>query len=505
MNKFNAFLGLVFGLFILFSSNVLAEESFIVTDDVFVAREVIENAGGKVNHLFPNEGVIIGDIPDNFRLKGVKIYDKKSRLDNQLFNVWSDDSKNKKINVGSLYNDYIIEETNTNLLRYVPNSIPQEALPTDTSLYMIGDVSVSVILPESIGSSEDWTSAEISKVYSEILDGLDWYIQREPNARLTFVYNFEEQVPVTMEPIENRRGYGVYWINEVMDELGFGAPGDVIPPTPLVYDYVNYQRDTKNTDWGFAVFVVDSSNDVDGLFSDGYSAFSVGSSSGGGPYMVMTYDNGGYTVDSMDAVMAHETGHMFGAADQYFGCSPTTTRGYLYVENQNCVNGGIIDELSIMKNPLPAYGAGALDIYARGQIGWMDSDGDGVLDIIDLEPSVKVTSCDGFRGMVTCSGNAEIKMFETLNPNYNNAMINRIDSVMYKTYSGTVSDWFNIDYFSDSSNDYFVDFKFDIPLKVGLDVKVVDRFGLETAVENYGHIPLEESSFYIEERRPFLM
>jgi hypothetical protein len=502
MNKFNIFLGLVFSLSILFSSDVIAQElidSFVVTEDVFLVRDNIEANGGILFHIFPEEGILIGKLPDDVNIKGIEIYDLNSRFDNNLFYAWkkSFEVSEEKLVVDPIYDDLIIEDVDIDLLNYIPESLPQESLPTDTSLYMIGDISVSVILPESISGSEDWDNEEIMKVYSEVISALGWYVEREPNAHLTFIYNFEERVPVTSEPISYNLGYMSYWINEIMDELDFGVSGDIIPATSLVYDYVNYQRDLKNADWGFAIFIVDSSNDADGKFSDGSYAFSIGSSSGGGPFLVMTYDNAEYGIDNMGAVLAHETGHIFGAADQYGFCSSSIKRGYLYYENQNCVNGGLIDETSIMKNALDAFEYGLIDVYARGQIGWADSDLDNILDILDVEHNIEINSCEEFRGKITCYGDASLETFETLNPLYNSVSINKIDSVLYRTFNlGRVSNWFDINHFSNG-------FKFSIPLKNRLDVMLVDRFGVETDEENYGHLSLEvitpnirENGFY---------
>ena len=105
----------------------------------------------------------------------------------------------------------------------------------------------------------------------------------------------------------------------------------------------------------------------------------------------MTYDNGGYTISNMDAVMAHETGHIFGAGDQYVSyyynppviCSCTAIYGFLQVENQNCENSCLSNVASIMRGGVAPYTAGAIDYYAKGQIGWRDLDSDSINDVVD--------------------------------------------------------------------------------------------------------------------------
>lgn len=111
--------------------------------------------------------------------------------------------------------------------------------------------------------------------------------------------------------------------------------------------------------------------------------------------MVMTYGNNGYGPNNMDAVTAHEIGHIFLALDQYSSARQPCTRrsGYLNVENQNSLYGDCSsNELSIMRGQVWPYSQGAVDPYARGQIGWADVNANGVLDPIDTDPQVYLTA-----------------------------------------------------------------------------------------------------------------
>lgn len=258
-----------------------------------------------------------------------------------------------------------------------------------TSDYMIGDIAVGIVLPESDGSgdpsTEDWTVEERQLVYQEIVAACNWWAAREPRAHLRFFYDdhFSSPVPTRYEPINHPHSEQGLWIGDVMGKLGYSASSYFT----RVRDYNNNLRQTYGTDWAFTIFVADSSNDDDNYFPDGYFAYAYL----GGPFMVMTYGNDGYGPGNMDAVTAHEMGHIFLALDQYSSAQqPCTSRsGYLSIENQNSQYGGCSsNESSIMRGQVWPYSQGAVDPYARGQIGWGDTNANGVLDPIDTDPQV---------------------------------------------------------------------------------------------------------------------
>jgi hypothetical protein len=300
----------------------------------------------------------------------------------------------------------------------------------DTSEYMIGSVAVGIILPESNGSidteSENWTSEEKENVTNEIKTGLTWWATKasENNVTLTFVYDFHYGVPTSYEPI--RRSASVerkLWISETMSYLGYPGEWSITQ----VRDYINNLRDTKNTDWAYAIFVVDSSNDSDGEFSDGYFAFA----HLGGPYVVMTYDNNGYGIDRMDVVIAHETGHTFYATDEYDG--HTENSGYLNIpdnEGATCIMRG-------------AYWIACEQ--TKQQIGWRDSDGDTIQDILDTFPdsTLEPYSPDPTSNFTLAyNGTITVVPYPNNNPHGpgNDVTINTIQNVQYRVNVGL---WLN--------------------------------------------------------------
>ncbi len=305
----------------------------------------------------------------------------------------------------------------------------------DTSTFMAGSVAVGIVLLESNGtveaSSEDWTADEKQLVLNEIVNALNWWTNLKPEAGLTFVYDdhASSPLPTGVEPIRHASfdyTYGEWrWIGDAMNALGYSSYSYFTQ----VRNYNNALRQTYNTDWAFTIFVVDSSNDADNKFADGYFAYAYL----GGPFMVMTSGNNGYGPYNMDAVAAHEMGHIFNALDQYYSAAQSCTRkaGYLQVENQNSQYGGCSSNVaSIMRGQIYPYTVKAIDPYAAGQIGWRDSDGDSIIDPLDVSLPVAIDNFVQENDAITVTGSAQIIPFPS--PTGDSFTINDFSSIRYR-------------------------------------------------------------------------
>ncbi|MBN1887026.1 MAG: hypothetical protein JW850_03515 [Thermoflexales bacterium] len=309
-----------------------------------------------------------------------------------------------------------------------------------TSEYMAGSVAVGLVLVESDGSldpsTEDWTLAEKQQVYNEVTAGLDWWASQEPRAHLSFVYDdhFSDPLPTGLEPISRPHTDQERWVADAMGKLGYNDPYYLT----RVRAYTNDLRATYKTDWAFVIFVVDSSNDSDQSFSDGWFAYTYL----GGPFLVMTYGNGGYGPDDMKAVTAHETGHIFYALDQYHDAQiPCASRsGYLGVETQNSEYGDCVSGVESIMRGVSAYPFGALDRYAAEQVGWRDSDGDDILDPLDTDLPIQIDAVTLSGNRVTVSGTTQIIPYERDSPSFArpSVTINTLTGVQYRFDGG---DW----------------------------------------------------------------
>lgn len=340
----------------------------------------------------------------------------------------------------------------------------------ETSEYMItpNDIAVGIILPESNGtidpSTEDWTDTEIQKVLSEIQYALDWWTSQNPDANVSFVTEVHARVPTSYEPINHPSTDSYLWSSEILTFLGYLGTRTLIQ----WMDYINDLRDRFNTDWCFAIMVVDSSSDSDGRFENGIFA----SSAPGGPRLMMTYDNGYWGIDKMDRMCAHEMGHIFWATDEYM--AGTQYSGYLNASDTED-SGCLMDDCSW-----------CLSEGTKAQVGWRDTDNDGIQDIVDTFPRVYFNSPEISGGRVNCTGVATVTPYpnnntHTRNPDGpRNVTINKIKSIEYRIDSG---EWIPANATDGAFGDPIENFVFITnPLEEGnhtVEIKATNQWGNE--------------------------
>lgn len=312
-----------------------------------------------------------------------------------------------------------------------------------TSDYMLGAVSVAIILPQctnSISCTESWADEEVLQVKTEVESALQWWEQKAVESGVVVDFQIVPGHPITVPVFEEAIrhpggnssamcGNEGIWIDPIMTYLGFNnypSTGDQY--LHEVREYDNYLRRTYGTDWAFVAFVADASNDavVDpddgeggkGLFrlttcGGAVNPFGVsGYAWAAGPHMVMNNVNGNFGGHFMDGVAAMEIAHIFGAPDELGSrnaCMPPGEGpscnfpwGYLSVPNGNCNYSTdpsvqtcmINDNLSLLRCP-EDYGTGIIystvNTYTQGHIGWWDTDKDGWADPIDTIPIITLT------------------------------------------------------------------------------------------------------------------
>lgn len=309
------------------------------------------------------------------------------------------------------------------------------AVPTvrpPTSEFMLGHVAIGVIMPESDGiGTHDWTDSEEEAVVEEVLSAMDFWAKYAPGNELFFTYEINYRVPVKIEPLE-RGGWTIEdkWAGMSLTQLGFEGKNHI----GQSYQYIEALRSRYHSDWGFLMFIL-----------HGHENQSLGSmlaySYLGGPFNVNVSSNGNLGTENLDRVIAHETGHTFYTLDEY-ETSPhdcAARCGYLDVENANKYMGGAACKINIpciMRGADASMGIDDLPpcLYTRGQVGWWDTDEDGIPDVLDTEPEVGSLEFDleesgavvegdtlystvaAFKGTVSSSPLANMNTFSEVSP-----------------------------------------------------------------------------------------
>ena len=294
--------------------------------------------------------------------------------------------------------------------------------PYDQSEYMIGSVTVTAIYPESNGSldrdTENWDSARLTLINTKIRSALDWWESQMPNGHLSFLIENLGVRETRYEPISRPLAHEALWIGEILGDLGYNATDWF----SKVRDLNNRMRSLHHTSWAYTIFIVDSRNDSDGSFEDGKFAYA----NYGGPVIVMTTDNGGWGIERIDNVVAHETGHVFYATDEYGMVGESS--GYLDIKETD--NSGCLMDAS----------SWCLSPGTRGQIGWIDSDGDGLMDPEDTTPQVMLDSPRPLTNATfQLNGFAEEVALPNRNPKSytgDNVSINIIVAIQYQVDGG---------------------------------------------------------------------
>jgi len=196
-----------------------------------------------------------------------------------------------------------------------------EAVPAGapTSAYLEGRVAVGIVIVEGPSADLQFSAAERAKVVAEVQNGLSYLATANPAAGVSFAYDIRVvQVSVTADP--NAADLEARWRDPAMAALGYPAAWGSVDR------YIRDIRTRLDTRWTYVGFFT--------KYPLGHFAYA----SIGGPRLVMQYDNDGWGPDNIDRVFAHESGHIFGAPDEYSGsnCDCGGNWGRFGRPNVNC-------------------------------------------------------------------------------------------------------------------------------------------------------------------------
>ena len=267
--------------------------------------------------------------------------------------------------------------------------------PMDTGEFLLGKVAVTPVFFESNGKidpeSQNWTTEEIDQVLAKVSEGVNWWSDTLDTLDTVHTLEFviddtyaRAPVQTPYEPIDRSSSVFNKYVGEFMTSLGFGDANSI---EDAVRRFNHGQRAKLEADWAFTIFVVDSSDDPDGLFASGGS-FAAAFAFAGGLFIVTPSTRPASTI-------AHEMGHIFWARDEYSGGgSWTDRRGYYDAQNLNAWDNptpGFQQQISILRGGVPltaAFEAHVSPESTFAMVGWRDSDGDGVFDLADVPLSL---------------------------------------------------------------------------------------------------------------------
>ncbi|MFN0152543.1 MAG: FlgD immunoglobulin-like domain containing protein [bacterium] len=363
------------------------------------------------------------------------------------------------------------------------NSAPYGAQFWDTSEFMLGDVAISVVMVESNGAidanAENWTQPQRDLIAAEVPNALNWWIGKAGARPLTFTYTFRD-ASTGYEPITRTQPQEGLWTAEALASFGYSS-GDYFTRAAT---FNNAMRDSLGTDWAVTVFIVNSLVDADGKFADNFFAYAYL----GGPFLIMTYDNNGWGIGNMDAVLAHELGHSFYALDEYaFANQPCSKiSGYLAASNGNsALTGCPMNEPNSIMRSVPLSVA-VVDSFTMGQIGWWDGDVDGLPNTIDTAPVATIASYDPLGGdpyRLTVTGSATDVPLANQNPYGwgHDISLNEISGVEWRVDGGAWTAAAAVDGDWDTADE---DFTFDTgTLSIGSHVVEVRATNSESNVQ----------------------
>ena len=345
--------------------------------------------------------------------------------------------------------------------------LPFGARWTDTSEFMTGRVAVSILFPESDGTTDpnryDWTPALRDSVIRSAVRGLARWsaFAAKRGIALSFAIELHAGLATRYEPIDRTVSEENNWIQDALTGL-LGYRSDAMT---LAYDAANGARSRLGAQWSTLLFAVQNDTSSTGQFPDGLISHALL----GGPFFVTPVKNGGAALQgaTLDAYIEHEMAHIFWALDEHlpfsgwWACSLTS--GYFNFPNFNSLVPaagycGTVPRQCVMKGNYPD----SVCIYTEGQIGWADRSGNGIPDLLETRATAYPDS-EQYRAVAGFPITLQGKALEIALPNRNpyhyfigdTISAAHVDSVLYRINGGPSNRAAPDDGVFDSGREYF--------------------------------------------------
>ncbi len=323
-------------------------------------------------------------------------------------------------------------------------SLPLGITPLDTGEVLLGTVGVTPVLFESNGANQtqNWTEQEILETLATVDEGVHWWSRALGRMDTVHTLDFVtddtfalDPVETVYEPIDQSSERFEQYVGNFLTNQGYGDAPSIERAVQL---FNHDQRLKLGTDWAFTIFIVDASEDEDGLFRSGGN-FAGAFAYPGGLFIVTPSTRPASTI-------AHEMGHIFWARDEYpGGASYTDQRGYYNSPVLNAADNedpDFVQRNSIMRGGDPltfAYQAETSPASTFALVGWRDSDGDGIFDVSDVPLSLDAIGYfDAESSSYHITGSASAVPLRNQNSAgvQSDITLNRISELQYRLDSG---------------------------------------------------------------------
>lgn len=370
-------------------------------------------------------------------------------------------------------------------------ALPLGAAPLDTAEFMVGRVAVVPLLFESNGqidpNTENWTASSIQSALAKVQQGVQWW--SDALDRLGTVHELEfviddqfarNPIPTPYELISRPSQFHSIVVSAFLEDQGYGEAGTI---ENAIRQFNHDARERLNTDWAFSIIIVNSANDAlvgDGQFGPG-SEFANAFAYPGGQYVVTPSTRPVST-------FTHEVGHIFWARDEYpGGGSWTDRRGYYNAQNWNAADNpstSFVQEPSIMRSGTAlaqSFASYELPESTKAMIGWRDSDGDGIFDVLDVPLRLEGTGrYDASRGVFAFGGFATAVALPNRNSSglQNDITLNRVDRIEYRIDGGA---WRTAAVVGKQASE--ISFEFAVGEYASIEIRAIDdRVGVTSEV-----------------------
>jgi hypothetical protein len=265
-----------------------------------------------------------------------------------------------------------LEQNNINMqilksANLLPESLADGSFLARNNDVMVGTVAVAVFMVESNGGKDpnlnNWNTSDEDKIYQSTLRDLNWWssMATKYGRSVTFniipYYHTNPACQQPYEPVNHSTDEDNLWIDPIMNNLGFQTGSHLTK----VESFNTWLRYSYSTDWAFTIFFAYNPSGP-WFFKSGPSGYAFY----GGPYMQILFSR-----QNNERIVAHETGHIFWAPDEYYvpgygGCKEGAINPNGGFPNGNCEisNGNSVD--CMMKN-----NELNLCAYTPAHIGWI--------------------------------------------------------------------------------------------------------------------------------------